>query len=403
MTGGNSTHVPPRSRFARKAKIVVILLVVAFSLEGLARLQQHWRFGSFPTYLPRHYVDFYRFYRVNPAYGTSTVRINRAGFRNDAETTRDKPENVVRVVTMGGSTVWGEDPPNAFGIIDNHDTIAYHLEKALNARAGARHADIKVEVINAGVVGYLLFQDETYFANYVAGFKPDVVVAIDGHNDLDNLQLGIPLYHHRNDALLEREMNHPTAFDLYRQFLRYGESKSIFIRKMSSHVSGWLNRMAITAWESRFQTRPEEPAIQEWLDAYESTVRRFDASVRISGASILFVVQLEVAGERLKPLTPEEVKLQETWGYYRWLHTAMRDRLIERMQQTQQRHGVWFEDLTAVYQHETQQVYIDYTHLTSRGAQVMAERLASLIEPEVFCDGKAVRSARCGRAVPPSR
>jgi hypothetical protein len=396
----DTTQIRPRRAWlGRKTKIFLVLIILGLSLEGLARVQNYWRFGSLPTYLPRHFVDFYRFYRVNPAYRTASVRINSAGFRNDEEITREKPANVVRVVTVGGSTVWGEDPPDQSGLIDNRDTIAAHLEAALNARAKGRSSPIKVQVINAGVVGYQLFQEETYFSTYIAGFKPDVVVAIDGHNDLDNLQLGIPLYHHRNDALLDRELNRPTAFDVYRQVVRYGESKSVFIRKLSMQVSERLNRLALKAWHSRFEARPSDQAIGQWLDAYEATVRRFDASARIANASILFVVQLEVAGERLKPLTPEEVKLQETWGHYRWLHTVVRDQLIARLHQTREQHGVWFEDLTDAFRNEPGQAYVDYTHLSSLGARVMAERLATLVEPEVFCEERAVRSARCSASI----
>jgi hypothetical protein len=96
----------PTRWLGRRVKVGLILFVVALAVEGGARLEQYLKMGSLPTYLPRHLIDFYRFYRVNPDYRTRTVRVNGAGFRNDEEITRDKPENVVRVVMMGGSTVW---------------------------------------------------------------------------------------------------------------------------------------------------------------------------------------------------------------------------------------------------------------------------------------------------------
>lgn len=396
VPGGSGAQDSIPSRWRRRTKLWLVLLALALTLESAARLHQYLKMGSNPTFLPRHLVDFYRFYRVNPDYRSTTVRVNRAGFRNDEEITIEKPANVVRIVMMGGSTVWGEDGPGPLGVIDNRDTIAAHLEIELNSRAAARGSALKFQVINAGVVGYMLFQEETYFSTYIAGFKPDLVITMDGHNDLDALQLGLPLYRHRNDGLFDREMNHPLAFDVYRGLLRYVENKSLFVRKASGVVAGWINRAALSTWESRFAIPPEEAKIQRWLAAYANIVRRFDASANIVGTPILFTVQLEIAGERLKRLAPEERVMHDTtYKHYRWLHTSMRDRLVAKMQELREQHGIWFEDITDAFKNERQQAYIDYTHLSGLGAATMAKRLASVVGPAVFCEPSAVHISVC--------
>jgi len=396
--GGQPDTATARTpRRGRRLKIALILFAVALAAEGATRLHQYLKMGSLPTYVPRHLVDFYRFYRVNPEFRTRTIRVNHAGFRNDEEITRDKPANVVRIVMMGGSTVWGEDASGSpVGTIDNRDTIAAHLETVLNERAASRGAKLRIQVINAGVVGYMLFQEEIYFSTYISEFKPDVVIAMDGHNDLDALQLGVPLYRHRNDSPFDRELNRPVAFDLYREVLRYAENKSLLVRKTSTRVAEWMNHIALSALQSKFDHPPQEEQIQRWLDAYSSTVRRFDASARIANAPILFTIQLEVAGESRKRLTPDEAEMHDhTYRYYRWLHTTMRDRLIGRMRDLKAHNGIWFEDVTDAFSTEHGQAYIDYTHLSSLGAATMARRLASLVEPEVFCDAAAVHIEAC--------
>src|SRR5213594_1067974 len=175
-TSNTGSHPPdspaPKRRLGRRLRIGLILIAAALAVEGGTRLQQYLKMGLLRTYVPRHLVDFYRFYRVNPDYRTRTVRVNHAGFRNDEEITPDKPDNVVRVVVMGGSTVWGEDNSGPLGTIDNRDTIAAHLETILNERAAARGSKFRIQVINAGVVGYMLFQEEIYFSTYIADFKP---------------------------------------------------------------------------------------------------------------------------------------------------------------------------------------------------------------------------------------
>ena len=62
----------------------------------------------------------------------------------------------------------------------------------------------------------------------------------------------------------------------------------------------------------------------------------------------------------------------------------MRDQLIKRMRELQREHGVWFEDVSDVFAEEPEQVYLDYTHLSNLGAEIVARRLAALVESEVF-------------------
>ena len=66
-TGSRSdgTATPTRWR-GRRLKVALILIAAALAVEGAARLQQYLTMGSLPTYVPRHLIDFYRFYRVNP-------------------------------------------------------------------------------------------------------------------------------------------------------------------------------------------------------------------------------------------------------------------------------------------------------------------------------------------------
>jgi len=376
-------------RLLRVALALFMAAVLFAALEGATRIHQGYKMGGLPTYKPRHLIDFYRFYRVNPEYRSRTVRVNAAGFRNDQEVTREKPKNVIRIVTTGGSTVWGEDAPDSPVPIeiDNKETIAAHLERILNMRASARGATCRVEVLNAGVVGYRLFQNLAYFNQYVGGFHPDLVIAMDGHNDLDALQMGIGFYHHKNEPLVERAVNRPTFLDLLRWDIKYAEDRSVFIRKAYDRLGQAVNRWGLGRERGKvFAREVTELELEGFLREYEATVRRFDASVRIAGARALFTVQPELLGESYKPLTHEEMRLQEKWAFYSLLHNAARDRLIAMMQEVKHRYGIWFEDVSDVFAAEAAQVYIDYAHFSSRGAEVMAQHLADLTERVVFRD-----------------
>jgi lysophospholipase L1-like esterase len=340
--------------------------------------------GTLPTYKPRHLIDFYRFYRVNPEYRSDHVRTNSAGFRNDYEVAPDKPADVLRVVLMGGSTVWGEDAgPPLTGIIDNRDTIAAHLETALTALPSVNATWRRVEVLNAGVVGYRLFQDLNYFNHVVAAFHPDVVVAIDGHNDLDALWLGLPPYRHANEILFDQSINHPTFFDLVRWGIKYAEGRSLFVRKTNYLLTQVINNRALESQVRALSGRSVTPAeLSKWLHDYETTVRRLDASVRIAGGRALFAVQPEILAERHKRLSPEEEKIRAYWApKYTWLHSVPRSQLIAYLEASAIAHGFRFTDISDVFAGSNGTVYLDYTHLTSEGARLLALRLVKEIEP----------------------
>jgi len=366
---------------------VVVCLLLLGGLEFGAQLHHRYKHGDMATYKPQHLIDFYRFYKVNPEYGAPHIRINSAGFRNVEEILPNKSENVFRIVLMGGSTVWGDDAHSPMsGIIVNEETIAAHLERILNARGASLGSSITVQVINAGVMGYRLFQDVAYFDYRVSEFRPDLVIAIDGHNDLDALQLGVESYRHKQDSVYDKAMNNPGIGDVIGQVVKFAETHSVFIRKFLSKVKEAANTAALQGaeWKGQFVNPPSEPQIQRWSEAYVTTARRFDSSVRIAGGRLLLVVQTEALGEQHKPFTPEEVKIREVWKYYEWLHTVGRTRLISAMRDASKSHNLWFEDISDVFRSERDQVYLDYTHLTSKGGLLVAERLGRVVEGSIF-------------------
>lgn len=286
---------------------------------------------------------------------------------------------------MGGSTVWGEDgayPP--YLAIDNSQTIAAHLERLLNVEATRRQSAFRVQVLNAGVVGYRVYQNLDYFNHRLAAFRPDLVIAMDGHNDLDALILGIPPHHHRNQAPLERALNHPTLFDVFGLGITNAEQRSLFVRKAHSRLWQIVNGWALQKERGELGAkRASDGEVEKRLNEYVDTVRRLDASALIAGAHVLFAVQPELAGEREKQLTEVEVKMREYWGG-QWLHTEVRDRLIARMHEAADRYGIWFEDVSDVFRGTVDQTYVDYTHLSDLGASLMAKRLGKVVEGHVF-------------------
>jgi lysophospholipase L1-like esterase len=99
------------------------------------------------------------------------LRVEQVQFRS-GPTGVAKPAGVTRVMVLGGSNAWGQNLPS------NASTFSAELETCLNERTGR-----PVEVINAGVQGYELFQLWRFYELVAAAYAPEVVVLYLGRND----------------------------------------------------------------------------------------------------------------------------------------------------------------------------------------------------------------------------
>lgn len=86
-------------------------------------------------------------------------------FRGRDEVALEKPADLVRIVTVGDSCVWGAlVPPTA--------TFSAKLDTLLKQSLGAE----RVEVLNGGVVGYNTRQVAAHVAKHIAPYHPDFIV-----------------------------------------------------------------------------------------------------------------------------------------------------------------------------------------------------------------------------------
>ncbi|MCH7935678.1 MAG: SGNH/GDSL hydrolase family protein [Proteobacteria bacterium] len=101
---------------------------------------------------------------------------------------REKPENVFRIIMLGGSTLAGYGAPPL-------ESIAGHAQHELNRLRPVADGYDRIEVINAGVAGFDSAQEYLYLLSELIYYKPDIVVFYDGWNE------SINRHGHFSDAL----------------------------------------------------------------------------------------------------------------------------------------------------------------------------------------------------------
>jgi len=119
--------------------------------------------------------------RIDQAKGTTglpqdldktLLYINSLGFRSP-EFTELKPDNIIRIFAIGGSTTFGS------GVLDNQ-TYPYYLQKIYDEK----NLDFEVEIINVGWPGMWSHTEADLIKKQLVNFEPDLFIVFDGFNDL---------------------------------------------------------------------------------------------------------------------------------------------------------------------------------------------------------------------------
>ncbi|MBL4585470.1 MAG: SGNH/GDSL hydrolase family protein [Flavobacteriales bacterium] len=169
--------------------VMIVLWVFDMSMEFLyPKIVPWWGQDSLAAAIeekkPRDQPHPYMGYKNTPNYFADGFRQhNGKGYRNSEETTIEKSDSVFRILTLGGSTTYGQgvnNPNNAWPSV---------LEKLLNDSIGSV-ANKRVEVINSGLrwattaelLGHYLFRDRY--------LNPDLVIVHTGGNDTGPLSFG---------------------------------------------------------------------------------------------------------------------------------------------------------------------------------------------------------------------
>jgi hypothetical protein len=170
--------------------------------------------------LPHPYLG----YALRPDWNSSPAdpqqcHHNSLGFRGK-ETTYEKPSGVFRIVTIGGSSVYGQSESSDKAV------WSQRLEDMLNETHPAR----RIELINGGTFGYNSFENLVNLEFRLVDFHPDIVLLYEAINDMrvalwnaggpvqnDNTQWRLPWPVDRPSSL-ERELEKSRTYLSWRYY-----------------------------------------------------------------------------------------------------------------------------------------------------------------------------------------
>ena len=130
--------------------------------------------GVAAIYVPHHYY----LYETRPSYRSldTEVRHNSRGCRAE-DVPLEKPETVVRIVAVGGSTTYSTL------VRQNQRIYTYVLEALLNDWAKTNNLGRTFEVLNCGVPGATSAENLSRYIFALSEYRPDLLLVQQGIND----------------------------------------------------------------------------------------------------------------------------------------------------------------------------------------------------------------------------
>jgi lysophospholipase L1-like esterase len=309
--------------------------------------------------------DPYLSYRVEPNVARERVHTNEYGLREGAIDARPAPD-VLRILFLGASVAWG------YTANSDDDTIPAYLEAELARRAAFVPAlrGRRVEVLNAGVPGYVAWQEALSYALYLRELSPAWIFSLDGTNDIAaaiiNGRAGVPMrYRATESAYLAVE---PDPLASLGRWLLAGARELHTVRAFER-----LRPKPIAAYH------PADPA-DVAAQLRDATAYLNHAATR-EGARVLTVLQPMVILPDTKPLSDLERaivvehdhRMPGRNAYYAESYAAMRGALAALA--SERGDFRWF-DATQAFSDLTEVAYVDDCHLTVAGQRRLAERIA---------------------------
>jgi hypothetical protein len=368
--------------------LVVLLIIVELAAQAYVYAWAGERFRSFhkQTWSP------YGLVRNNPDLTLPGFHHNRNGFRNLKDFTPQKPANTLRVLMLGGSTLYsGIASTHIEGAerVDSDATAAQFLEQEL--RNDPNLAGINIEVINAAVnFNRIVEISGGYLAEY-AHWQPDVVIVFGSAN---NFNVSMPergeVYRreygvqpdHAWKQEFDRTANRKTFLATAEHLLLFVEDHLACVALAKKGMTSALDD-AFALSERRSFVRPPKTSktyadrqeCDAYINEYLSYADALVASAKRQDQDVAFFWEyfLRHLGD-IRPFSDKERAV------YNKIHQGPNQEEIafnfyarDRLDEFCRHNGVTFLNPLDVLKTHQGTIFIDYLHYTREGNQAMAQ------------------------------
>ncbi len=373
-----------------KSNILWLLAMSVFTLVCLEIFARIY-IGSIleKSFDPKFRFSSYRVYEHVPGFhegknGKDWIVINNQGFRRTSDVSLEKPQNTYRIFLLGGSAAHGisSAPPYPIKHIYPNETIDFYLESLLKKQ----YPEKTFEVINAAVTGYQTFQHHAYLASELLQYNPDLIIFFDGINDHFTNNPEFDTYKNFRYQFWKPRLQEPTLSYLFDYFALYlsqysALAKGYFYYRLPNDAIANDRKIDFIApykTEAELFSDHKKAAEKQFLRAIKnnlSLLKQYHVD-----ALLCFQPILSLRDSIL--LSPAEKSFNRAEPMKKSLYPLINEELKKVSTQYQ----CPYIDFNPVFNQETyrsQQLFIDYCHLSPKGAEVSAYAIFELLKDKL--------------------
>ncbi len=336
---------------------------------------------------PKFQFDSYRLYSHIPNFKEGDgkkdwIVINGQGFRRESEVTKAKPTNTFRVFLMGGSAAHGisSAPPYPLVHIYMNETVDFYLEQKLKAKYPGK----KIEIINAAVTGYQVFQHTAYLLSELLNYEPDLVVFLDGANDHyfnnpDFEYMGSNRYQFWKPRLQEPSLGGWFTYGWLWLSKYSGFARGVYSWKLNNDA-GSYDKLPITS--SKEYASTEQLIEGHKIASHKNFLRAIETNLMLLKANqvdAIVCLQPMLVLRNTNVLSPSEKSFVHQDENAKLLYPYV----VKYLSELTTKYNAPFVDLNPEFNKDSyakKQLLIDYCHFSPLGGEVIANTLMPTID-----------------------
>lgn len=350
----------------------------------------------------------------------SDVVINEFGFIYNKEISKEKPDNTVRIFITGGSAAFGSGQSKPYNSIKEYPSGIFSYESSiegnLERKLTEKYPNKDFEVINACSSGRKLNQSVAQYLALIKDFSPDIIISIDGMNDLSTIN-GLSPYEIDEKYLLNKYIELENISKEFKdesylatinlisriKFHQLKSSSNERVAKESNKLLEYdktkINKSTYLKYKSDFINGSTE---------FTSLISYYNAICKVDSVDFIFCIQPLLYREQNKELSDIENKMQNSVNPINislsnteipeseikeleflgdlTLRYFFDDYLSKKIDTLAHRNGFAFVDLNKEISNidESVEFYVDYCHLTFEANEIIADILTSEVENIIF-------------------
>jgi hypothetical protein len=333
-------------------------------------------------------------YELVPNQENKLWQIDRNGFRQTGELELSKPKNEIRVFVIGNSTAFGQMAAN------NQATLAAKLQTLLQERLKAQAKNPEkfkptetpyfaeqVEAIQAlpdrlkqgnyraiaaAVPGYTSGNELALLVHRVMAFSPDVVIILNGYEDLRSPSNEVAREVLNLDRILQNPTEHYGRY-ISQQFDQWFSSLYL-VKAARRWVFPSIDRGSLAFSADQFAANEEE--LKQRIARYRYNLRQ--VAKLTSGAQAIVAIQPEITAKK-NSLTTEESKILKDLGTEYSVRVENSFSALEAALKPKEPRkdlaNVRVVDLYGIYKDFKEQAFYNPIDLSDRANDLLAKKL----------------------------